>query len=315
MRNWMAIRAKSLSSRMLIAGLAIASASFVFVVQPIGISESATKAAALAICAIGVWSTRVLPEHITALGFFLVAIFFSGAPIETIFSGFNSTAFWLTLGGLIIGVAINDTGLGHRLTRAISANLGAGYWRAITATALVGVALAMLMPSSMGRVVLLVPMISTLAEELGFIAGSRGRTGMILCAGFSTYMVSAGILPANLPNVILLGLSDSIYHIPITYGSYLLLHFPITGLLKVASSFIIVWMLFPDHPQPKGDKKVASPMDYKEKWLVAILSLSILLWMTDFLHHISPAWVALAAAIVCLLPQPGLVSARAPSTR
>jgi len=32
------------------------------------------------------------------------------------------------------------------------------------------------------------------------------------------------------------------------------------------------------------------------------------LWATDFLHHISPAWIGLAAAIVCMMPGTGLLS-------
>jgi len=292
-------------------GFAIAAAicaAVVFLAQPFAISASATNVAALAILAIGLWSTRVLPEHTTAIGFFLVAIIFSGLPTEVVFSGFSLTAFWLTLGGLIIGVAISETGLGQRLARAISACLGTSYWHAVAGAALIGVVLAFLMPSTMGRAVLLVPIISALAEELGFASGRRGRTGMILSAAFSTYMISAGILPANLPNVLLLGLSESIYDLPITYGAYLLLHFPITSLLKVVAVIIIVCIMFPDSPRPRNGRPAASPMSRNEKWLGFILGVSILMWMMDFIHHVSPAWIALAAGVICLSPRPGLVS-------
>ena len=299
------------SGGQLVAVAAAICAAVVFLAQPFAIPASATNAAALAILAIGLWSTRVLPEHTTAIGFFLVAIFFSGVSTEVVFSGFSSTAFWLTFGGLIIGVAIIETGLGQRLARAISTGLGASYWRAVAGAALIGVVLAFLMPSTMGRSVLLVPIISALADELGFASGSRGRTGMILSAAFSTYMISAGILPANLPNVLLLGLSDSIYHLPITYGAYLLLHFPITSLLKVGAVVIIVCIMFPDRPQPRNRRPAASSMSRDEKWLGFILGISILLWMTDFVHHVSPAWIALAAGVICLSPRPGLVSTSA----
>src|SRR5690348_13502686 len=96
---WAVLPARAASYSALIAALAVGAASFLLLAQPFAMPASATRAAALAILAIGAWSTRILPEHITALGFFLVAIFLSGAPAETIFSGFASTAFWLTLGG------------------------------------------------------------------------------------------------------------------------------------------------------------------------------------------------------------------------
>lgn len=290
---------------------AVACALVLLVAQPFGATPAAAKAAALAILSLALWSTRVLPEHVTAIGFFLVAVLFSGAPPEVIFSGFNSAAFWLTFGGLVIGVAINNTGLGKRLAHAISAHIGSSYWRTIAGAALIGIVLAVLMPSTMGRVVLLIPIITALADELGFAKGSHGRTGMVIAAGFSTYMVSAGILPANLPNVILLGLSQSLYGLPITYGSYLLLHFPITGLLKVAIIVALVLAMFPDRPRPARRRETPSATTPGERWLMLVLGLAIVLWASDFVHHVSPAWVALGAAIFCLLPRPGLVSPQA----
>ncbi len=44
-------------------------------------------------------------------------------------------------------------------------------------------------------------------------------------------------------------------------------------------------------------------LNYKAgKRLLVILGFALLLWVTDNVHGISPAWVALGAAIVCLLP-------------
>lgn len=310
----MDVSARDLPTRRFVGAIcamacAVAAASVLLLAQKFGTTEAATRAAALAILAIGLWSTRVLPEHVTAIGFFLIAALVSEAPSGVIFLGFSSPAFWLTFGGMVIGVAIGNTGLGNRVARAISVRLRATYWRAVSGAAFIGVALAILMPSTMGRVVLLIPIISTLSEQLGFPKGGRGHTGMVLSAGFSTYMVSAGILPANLPNVILLGLSQSLYDLPITYGSYLLLHLPVTGLLKVVAIVILVCVMFPDTPSHNSKFDSPRKTSAAERWLMVILSLSILLWMSDFLHHISPAWVALGAAILCMLPYPGLVSA------
>ncbi|MEQ8699753.1 MAG: citrate transporter, partial [Bauldia litoralis] len=43
----------------------------------------------------------------------------------------------------------------------------------------------------------------------------------------------------------------------------------------------------------------------EERRLLAILAVGLALWATDFLHHISPAWVALGAAILCVMPKVG----------
>jgi anion transporter len=300
--------AEARGSAALIAGLAIACSILVFFMQPFALPPPAAKAAALGIFAIGLWSTRILAEHVTAIIFFLIAELLSIAPASIVFSGFESDAFWLTFGGLIIGVAIGETGLGVRLAHAIASRLGNKYWQVVTGAALSGSLLAVVMPSTMGRTVLIIPIVAALAEELGFASGSRGHVGMILSAGFSSYMISVGILPANLPNVVLLGLSRSLYNIQITYGEYALLHLPITGVLKVVAVIVTVCVMFPDQPQRRHIVHNRSPFSRNEKWLLALLAGCIVLWATDFIHHISPAWVALGAAVICLLPRPGLIS-------
>src|SRR5579871_5774796 len=161
-------KSKAPTTALLAAAGAAASASILVLGPGFGLSRAAANAGALAVAAIILWSTRLVPENVTTIGFFLVAALFSGAPLDVVFSGFSSPAFWLTMGGLVIGVAINRTGLASRIAVALSAPFRARYWRAITGAALIGVALAVLMPSTMGRVVLLIPIVATLAEHLGF---------------------------------------------------------------------------------------------------------------------------------------------------
>ena len=44
-----------------------------------------------------------------------------------------------------------------------------------------------------------------------------------------------------------------------------------------------------------------------ERRLLFVLGATVALWATDFAHGISPAWIALGAAILCLLPRWGVV--------
>ena len=116
------------------------------------------------------------------------------------------------------------------------------------------------------------------------------------------------ILPANIPNSVLLGAAQSLYGVHLHYGPYFLLHFPVLGALKTV---ILVWLicrLFPDRierscrPQQNGER-----LSRREWALAVILGLSLLCYATDFWHGISPAWVSLAAGVACLLPQTGIV--------
>lgn len=56
------------------------------------------------------WATSPLPEFMTALLFFAVAMIAKIAPPEVIFGGFASSAFWLVFSGFVLGIAIRKPG-------------------------------------------------------------------------------------------------------------------------------------------------------------------------------------------------------------
>ncbi len=276
---------------------------------PAGVPADVMTAAALAVLAIGFWASAVLPEHVTALGFFLFAVLFAVASPAVVFSGFHSTALWLVFGGLIISVAIKRSGLGARIARTLARRLlGTSYPAIIGGVVAIAALLAFFVPSAMGRILMFAPIVMALAERLGFAPGSRGYTGMVLAACLGTSFAGFTILTGNVPNMVLIGASETLYGFVPAYGAYLLLHFPVTGALKLVMLVGCVCLLFPDRPQPVDDDEEEPPADDgSARRLMIILVAALALWSTDFIHHISPAWIALAAAILCLLPRIGMV--------
>jgi di/tricarboxylate transporter len=215
---------------------------------------------------------------------------------------------WLVFGGLVIGEAIKRTGLGERVANRISLKFGKTYASIIAGMVTVGLALSFIMPSAVGRIVLLLPIASALSARYGFSEGSQGRTGIILATGLGSFFPAFAILPANVPNVVLTGAAETLYQFSPVYGEYLLLHFPVLGLLKSVAIIAMILLLFPDKPKIKtlnGVQQDAMASD--ERTLTLLLIITISFWITDFLHHISPAWIALSAGIFCLFPMIGLV--------
>lgn len=279
-----------------VAGLAAASLG-----APSGI------ALALVIIAIGLWASAAIPEHVTALVFFALAMLLAAAPPSVIFSGFHAAATWLVFGGLVIGVAINQTGLGARIANRLAGFFGRRYAGVVFGMIAVGVALAFLMPSSMGRVLLLMPIALGIADRLGFASGTPGRSAIVLATCMGAFLVPFGILPANVPNIVLLGLGEDYGFTP-TYAYWLLLHFPVLGLVKGIVVGLCTLALFPDEPRPPGEREPRRPFTRAEGRLSLILALALVGWLTDFAHGISPAWIALSAAVACLLPGIGVLA-------
>lgn len=271
---------------------------------------AASKTSALVVVIIFLLATSAIAEYLTALLFFLAAMLFDIAPASVVFSGFYSGAFWLVFSGMVIGLAISITGLGKRIATGLAVWLAGSYLKILTGMAFIGLLFAFIMPSAMGRVMLLLPIVSALADHFGFKEQSNGRTGIILVTILSTFIPAFAIMPANVPNVVLIGMTESLFDFSPLFGSYFLLHFPVLGLVKTGIILAVILFLYPDTPSPDIEyiEEKTSPMTLQEKILSVILLLLLILWTTDYLHHISPAWIGLGGAILLLLPPTGIVS-------
>jgi len=293
--------------RYLVGLLATGVVAWVAATKPLGLTANQAYSAALIIGTLALWATAIIPEVMASLLFFLLAMLLAVAPAEIVFSGFHSTANWTVFGGLIIGAAVQMTGLGERIANALAQRFTFGYVGIISGMVTVGVVLAFLMPSSMGRIVLLAPIAMALAGRLGFEPGSNGYFGVVMAMGWGTSAPAAGILPSNVPNLILMGAADSVYDVVFTYGPYLLLHFPTLGLFKAALIIAVIVVLFPDRPKTEQFETTTTQATAEEKRLGLFLVLALIVWMTDFVHEVSPAWIALSVALFCMLPVIGVL--------
>jgi di/tricarboxylate transporter len=265
------------------------------------------RTAAVVVLAIGLWSTTVVPPFLGSLLFLFACMALAVAPASVVFSGFHSGALWLVFGGLVIGLAVQKVGLDVRLVRRLLLHLPRGYLPLLYGLFGVGLALAFIIPSAAGRVTMLVPITLALADSLGFGDGSRGRSGLVLAATMGTMIPAFAILPANVPNMGLYGAAESIYGVQLTYGEYLALSFPVLGLFACAVYPLLIGRLFRDTPRHPDEHTARSPWSGAERRLTLILLAALALWVTDTLHGVSPAWVALGAALLLLLPRFGLL--------
>ena len=254
------------------------------------------------------WASARLPEYLTALLFFAAATLLNIVPTSTIFSGFASSAFWLVLSGFVLGAAIRKVGLAQRWANWLVVPLSQSWPRMVAGTIVLTYLLALVMPSNMGRIALLMPVVLALGERAGIKAGSQGSIGLALAVGFGTFQLSASILPANVPNLVLSGAAESAYQLHLQWLPWWLLHMPVVGIGKAVVLTGCLLFLFRAQPQPVKHRDALAPLSGSEWRLMGLLAVTLLLWMTDSVHGLSAAWIGLAAACICLLPRVGFLS-------
>lgn len=285
-------------------------AAVVTIWQPAALTLMQSRTLVIVMVTLALWATGVLPEYLTSLLFFLAAVLLKVALPADIFAGFSSTAFWLVFAGMVIGMAIRATGMGHRIAGVLGQHLDRSYVHLIGGLVAVCTLLGFIMPSSMGRTFMMIPVGLALAERCGFGAGSHGRTGIALAVAMGCHIPTFTILPSNIPNMVLIGAAENIYDLTVSYTHYLLLHFPLLGAVKAALIVALIIVLFPDTPKPSAAASQSQDETFsssQQKKLVSVLLVALGFWLTDSLHGISPAWVGLGAACILLIPRMRLV--------
>jgi di/tricarboxylate transporter len=265
-------------------------------------------AACLILSTLVLLATSVIPEHLSALIFMAAAMLLAIAPADVVFSGFTSTACWLIFSGLIIGIAINETGLAKRIANIFTGRLDRSYGSLIGGIALLSILLGFLMPSSIGRAVLVIPIAMAMGTHCGFKEGSNGQIGVALAAAFGCHVPTFAILPANVPNMVLIGTAETMHNWTPMYAEYLLLHFPVLGLIKALLIIGAIMWLFPDTPTRSSKVVHSEPVSKQEYKLMGIMVVTLGFWLTDSFHHISAAWIGLAAVCILLMPKIGVVN-------
>lgn len=297
----------------LLGGALLAAAAAALLAQIVGAGAAGGGAAGWALpillATIGLWLGGFLPDHVTALGFFALLLLFKLAPPEVVLSGFTSSALWLVLGGLVLGLAMEETGLAKRLATLGRGLEGLSYPRLVAVVVALGVGAIFFMPSATGRILMLLGIVAPLARHLGYAPGTRGHAGLMLAAAFGTFMPAFSVLPSNVPNMVLAGTLEKLTGSSLTFVDFFVLHFPVLGLGRALAVWGLVCLLYADKPGPVEGTGVAAPgpMNRGERRLTAILLTAVGLWVTDSWHHVSPAWVALAGAVLCLTPGLGML--------
>ncbi len=291
----------------LTAAVVIAAAVIFFLPAPAGVAPHTMHAGALLFLVMGLWAIGSLPEYLVALIFFVLAILFKIASPAVIFSGFASGTLWLVLGGLVIAEAVRVTGLGERIARTVLGESTLSYQQLVAAAVAVSVVLSFLMPATVGRILLLVPILAAVAERHGLQPGSSGHNGVLLATILATFQCGTAILPANAPNLVLAGAAETLYNVQLIYAEYLWVQFPVMGLVKGALIIAVTCWLFPAQTQTATAAVELRAMSIEEKRLLVILCTALAFWSTDFLHHIHSGWIALAAAVMAMMPRVGAV--------
>lgn len=275
---------------------------------PAGTPSSALDALALTIFVVVLWATIAVPQPYAAAAFLVLVIATGTASPRAALSGFASNAIWLVLGGILIGMAADKSGLGRYIARRSVGRFRHSY-AAMIGGLLVGTTLlSFLVPATMGRIAITLPVVMALARDADYPPGSPGYAGLVIAAVIGNFTIALAVLPGNLLNMMVMGSGETLYGMRISYLQYLVLCGPVIGVVKGLVCWCTILWLYPAPPPRSAPAdEAAEPLGADGRRIAVIVMATILMWSTDIFHGFRPGTVAMCAGAACLLPYVGVL--------
>lgn len=275
---------------------------------PLPLETAGRIVVVLALVAAICWTLEPIPLTLTALCLLFALPVLGVATFESTFAVFGRPAIWLVFAGMVISQLITETQLGSILSGAMASRLKHPT-TFIIELSLMGLLLAVLIPSGVVRVLIVLPVLVSLIDALKAKPNSPLSAAIILSVVCATYYGGTGILTASVPNLVIMGVLEAQGH-SLFWAQWAQYLFPVMGLLRVLLSALVILLLFrPVLPSNLDFVPPQFEFGRREKKALGLLLLGVVGWATDSIHHIHPVIIGLGLSILCILPRIGPLSA------
>ncbi len=277
------------------------------VLLPATLSGEARAALFAFVLAIVLWSMTGLPAAWVALLAVLVLVALGGDDQDALFDALASDVVWLMVGAFVLGAAITGTGLAGRLTGLVTRRartVGGVLW----SVSLLLLPLSLLIPSTSGRAAVVLPVHRSLSRAAGDRSVTRALSllvpTVILVTTVSTLVGAGSHLIAN-------DLLEEFSGRRISFAEWALYGVPF-GLAAALVSCLAVSRVFL-RPATRA-LRLTVPAAPRTAWSVperrtgAVTLAMVALWVTESVHGVEVATVAVAGAVALTAPGIGVLS-------
>jgi anion transporter len=275
---------------------------------PLPLERPAQKAIAITSFMIIAWITHALDHAVTGLIGCYLFWALGVVKVEIAFGGFSSSTPWFLFGAVLFGTMATKSGLGRRLAYIVLRAVGSTYSRLLLGLIIADFLLTFPVPSGIARVVIMAAVAIGLMQAAGVGPGTNLGRGLFIILTYTANIFDKMII-AGAAAITAQGLIAQTGHVEVLWSRWLLAFLPVTGLTILVAWRLTLWLYPPEREAlAKGSKVLDKELQNMGAWTTLekktaiLMGVAITLWMTDRLHHISPAVVALGVALLATLP-------------
>lgn len=288
---------------------------FIIINPPIPISNQAWVVAAIAVLMAVWWGTESIPLPVTAL--LPLALF----PLMGIMSfkdaaaSYASPSVYLFLGGFILALAIQSSGLHKRMALSVITSFNN------SATGIVGILMAISFFISMwvmntSTTLMLLPICIALSvnisESLPNIDKDNSRnfeTALFLGIAYASSMGGMSSLVGTAPNLVFVGFMQENFAMEISFLDWMKVALPIGLTMLIVGFFVLTKLLFPIKfdLNIEAKRKInqslhkLGPMSIDEKKVLTLFGLTAFFWVARTYLNVYPIFANLTDAGIAII--------------
>lgn len=229
---------------------------------------------------------------------------------QNFYSSLGHPLMWLLAGAFIIASALSDIRLAERLARIAlqPARNVSGLFYALT---LMIAATAFLIPSTTGRAAFLLPVFMTLSGLIGNPAITRAMSihfpSVILLSACGS-LIGAGAHLVAIDMMRELGRAPGAYRPTMTFLEWTKFGLPFALVSSFLATFVILRLFLTREeralPLAMSEAVVPPRLTAREIYILAVVAVTIVLWLTQSWHGVEITIVTLCAAIAVTVASP-----------
>jgi solute carrier family 13 (sodium-dependent dicarboxylate transporter), member 2/3/5 len=293
--------------------MSVASFVFWFWFAPLPIDPVAKHGLAIALFMVLAWITEAIDHAIAGLiGCFLFWAL-GVVRFDVAFSGFINDTTWFLFGATLIGIMASKSGLARRLAYHVMLRVGTTFPRILLGLIVTDFLLTLIVPSGIARIAIMAAIAIGLVEALGLPVGSNGARGVFLIVTYTAALFDKMII-AGASSITARGLIERVGGVDVQWSQWFVAFLPCHVITVIAAWLLTLWLFPSETTKLKGGQnylqeelRKLGPLSTSETKAAMLLGGATVLWMTDFLHHISSAKIGLGIGLAALLPYIGLL--------
>jgi sodium-dependent dicarboxylate transporter 2/3/5 len=283
--------------------------------SPLEIESTTKHGLAIAAFMIVAWITEVMDHALAGLIGCYLYWALKVVPFNIAFTGFANDTAWFLFGAALFGTMATKSGLARRIAFMVMKRVGNTYSRILLGLVVTSFLLTFLVPSGIARVVIMAAVALGLTEAFGVGPGSNIGRGIFLLITYSAGIFDKMII-AGAASIMARGAMEKFGGVEVFWSKWFLAYLPCDVITILVAWRLALWLYPPEKAALPGEagyietelRKMGS-WTLLEKRTALLMAVAIVLWLTDFVHHISPSIIGLGIALFAVVPGIGVLTA------